>query len=64
LSADEISKLFKEFVRIKNPKTKDILGSGLGLSTVKKIAEIYNGTCSVQSKPDVGSTFIVTLFEQ
>ncbi|HPI19484.1 MAG TPA: ATP-binding protein [Candidatus Kapabacteria bacterium] len=64
MSAEEITKLFKEFVRIKNPKTKDILGSGLGLSTVKKIAELYNGTCSVQSQPDIGSTFTVTMFEK
>lgn len=63
MSSEEIAKLFKEFVRIKNPKTKDILGSGLGLSTIKKIAELYNGTCNVQSQPDLGSTFIITMFE-
>lgn len=61
LSADEISSLFRDFVRIKNKKTKDILGSGLGLSTVKKIAKLYGGDVTVKSQPDMGSTFAVSL---
>jgi signal transduction histidine kinase len=61
LTKDEAAKLFQDFVRIKNKKTKDIMGSGLGLSIVKKIAQIYGGDVAVQSEPDVGSTFTVTL---
>jgi len=61
LSRDEAAKLFGDFVRIKNEKTKDILGSGLGLSTVKKIATLYGGEVSVQTEPDRGSTFTVVL---
>ena len=38
-----------------------ILGSGLGLSTVKKIATLYGGDVSVSSEPDKGSTFTVAL---
>lgn len=59
LSADEILRLFGEFVRIRNEKTANIEGSGLGLSIVKKILSIYQGTVTVQSKIDVGSTFEV-----
>lgn len=61
MTEEEIKKLFKEFVRIKNSKTKNILGSGLGLSTIKKIAQLYNGDVTVESQPDCGSTFIVQL---
>jgi signal transduction histidine kinase len=61
MTAEETSRLFQEFVRIKNEKTRNITGSGLGLSIVKKIVETYNGNISVQSTPDVGSIFIVTL---
>lgn len=61
MTEEELSKLFKEFVRIKNPKTKNISGSGLGLSIVKKIADLYDGTVKVNSKPDEGSTFRVQL---
>lgn len=55
----ETGELFKEFVRIRNSKTKDITGSGLGLSIVKKLTELNHGTISVSSKPDQGSHFSV-----
>lgn len=61
MSREESAKLFREFVRIKNEKTRNILGSGLGLSIVQKIANIYGGSVEVESEPDVGSTFRVML---
>ncbi len=62
LTPEEKDKLFKDFARIKNEKTRDIEGSGLGLSIVKKIAQLYKGRARVDSTPDVGSTFSVTLY--
>jgi signal transduction histidine kinase len=61
LSEEEQARLFQDFVRIRNEHTKDILGSGLGLSTVKKIAQLYQGSVSVKSKPNQGSVFRVEL---
>ncbi len=61
IAPDDVPKLFQDFVRIKGPKTRGIEGSGLGLSTVKKVAQLYHGEVSVKSRPDEGSTFIVTL---
>jgi signal transduction histidine kinase len=61
LTADEASRLFQEFVRIKNDRTRMIPGTGLGLSIVKKLAQLYSGDVTVQSEPNVGSTFTVTL---
>jgi two-component system, sensor histidine kinase and response regulator len=61
MTKEESAKLFGEFVRIKNDKTRNILGSGLGLSIVKKIAQVYGGDVTVESEPDVGSTFTVIL---
>ena len=58
---EEISQLFKEFVRIKNEKTKNIHGSGLGLSIVRKITDIYHGKIKVKSVPDKGSVFTIFL---
>ncbi len=57
----EQADLFSEFVRIRNEKTKNITGSGLGLSIVKKVVELYNGSISVTSAPDEGTTFTVRL---
>ena len=61
MSEDEVKQLFGEFVRIRNEKTHHILGSGLGLSIVKKLALLYGGDVRVESRPDVSSTFTVTL---
>ncbi len=61
MTEEESSQLFKEFVRIKNEKTKNITGSGLGLSIVRKISDIYHGKISVTSKPEEGTTFQVVL---
>ncbi|MBN1443895.1 MAG: response regulator [Planctomycetes bacterium] len=61
IGPDDAAKLFDDFVRIKNESTRNILGSGLGLSIVKKIAKLYGGKVSVQSELGAGSTFTVVL---
>jgi len=61
MTDEEANRLFGEFVRIKNEKTKTILGSGLGLSIVRRLARLNGGDVTVQSQDDVGSTFTVTL---
>jgi signal transduction histidine kinase len=61
LTREEAAKLFGDFVRIKNAKTRGIEGSGLGLAPVKRIAGMYHGDATVASEPDKGSTFTVTL---
>lgn len=57
MKKEDTSKLFKEFMRIKNEETKDISGSGLGLSIVKKLTESYKGSIKIWSEPGEGSTF-------
>ena len=61
ISEENLSRLFQEFTRIKTDKTRDISGSGLGLSIMKKLVVLYGGTVDVQSTPDIGTTFTVTL---
>jgi signal transduction histidine kinase len=57
----DVHKLFKEFSRIKNEKTAQISGSGIGLSTVKKIVSLYNGEIIVTSKIGEGTKFKIIL---
>jgi len=59
----ESAKLFTEFVRIKNEDTFKILGSGLGLSTVRKLAQLYGGDATVRSEKGSGSIFTVVLHD-
>ncbi len=61
MSKEDAEKIFEDFVRIKNQKTKEITGSGLGLSILKRMVELYNGTIELESEPDVGSVFTVRI---
>jgi two-component system, sensor histidine kinase and response regulator len=61
ITKNDTENLFTEFVRIKNEKTRNISGSGLGLSIVRKVVELYHGTINVESTPDVGSVFTIRL---
>jgi signal transduction histidine kinase len=63
LTPEEAAKLFTEFVRIKNEDTIKVIGSGLGLSTVRKLAQLYGGDANVESVKGEGSTFTVTLHD-
>lgn len=57
MTKEEQVRLFEEFVRIRNKDTRDILGSGLGLSILKRLAGLYKGRIEVESEPGRGSTF-------
>ena len=63
LTEEDKERLFQDFVRIKKKETKNILGSGLGLSIVKKIIDMYEGSITIESKPGEGTTFHVLLRE-
>ena len=61
MTPEEVERLFGEFVRIKNEQTRNVLGSGLGLSILKRLAQLYDGDVTVESEAGKGSTFTVTL---
>lgn len=57
---EDIPKLFTPFERIGADKTQ-VEGTGLGLSVVKKLVELMEGTVGLESAPGTGSTFWVDL---
>ncbi len=52
---ENLSKIFEPFFTTKSQ------GTGLGLSTVKRIIERHNGSLKVESKVDYGTTFTIFL---
>ncbi|WP_374679459.1 ATP-binding protein [Hymenobacter sp. J193] len=59
LSAAQQARLFGLFQRLHT----HVEGSGIGLYTIKRILDNAGGTITVQSQPDVGTTFTVTFPE-
>lgn len=59
MTEEERLQIFGEFVRVRNRKTKDIPGSGLGLSLVKRLVEQYKADIDLFSEPDKGSRFTI-----
>jgi DNA-binding response OmpR family regulator len=60
ISDEEKSKVFTPFYQSKQT-VEGQMGSGIGLSLVKELVSLYNGTISFQSTVGVGTTFIVEL---
>ena len=57
----DIDYLFERFFRVDNSGSRDTGGSGIGLSIVKDIVDMHEGTISVASELYAGSSFTVLL---
>jgi PAS domain S-box-containing protein len=55
------AELFKPFTQIDNSLSRKHQGTGLGLAMVKRMAELHEGSVSLNSITDKGSTFTVLL---
>ena len=53
--------IFEQFAREKSPTVSKIQGTGLGMSITKSLVEMMDGAITVESEPDKGTEFVVTL---
>jgi signal transduction histidine kinase len=58
---DKLSHIFDRFYRIDVARTKDLMSTGLGLAIAKELVEAHNGSISVVSKENTGSTFTIKI---
>jgi len=61
IAPDDLSKIFDEFYRSVEAKSRRLSGTGLGLSIVKRMIELYNGTIDVASKLNEFTEFTIIL---
>lgn len=58
---DRHESIFERFWQIEDPLTRRAGGTGLGLTVARSFATLLGGTLTVQSEPDVGSTFTLRI---
>ena len=61
IPADQLGRVFDRFYQVDGSTTRRYSGVGLGLALVKEIVESHGGQVMVESQPDKGSMFRVTL---
>lgn len=61
IKEEDLPNIFDRFFRVRGDMTRKVTGSGLGLSLVKSVIKAHNGYINVESEPDKGSTFTVSL---
>jgi signal transduction histidine kinase len=61
ISEEDQAYIFNRFFRVDKARSKDVMGSGLGLSIVRWIVEAHQGTIKVKSEIGEGATFTIVL---
>lgn len=61
ISGPELPRVFERFHRINDLRCRSHEGSGIGLALVESLIKLHGGTVVVQSVPEQGSAFHVTI---
>jgi len=60
IAAEDLERIFQPFTRLESTRSM-AQGTGIGLTSVRKIVEAHQGTVEVTSKPGIVTTFKVIL---
>jgi two-component system phosphate regulon sensor histidine kinase PhoR len=61
IAPEELGRVFERFYKADRSRGRDGEGTGLGLAIARHTVEAHGGSIEVESRPGVGSVFIVTL---
>jgi signal transduction histidine kinase len=61
IPSEDLPYLFERFYRVEKSRLRTSGGTGLGLAITKKMIEAHNSTITVESMPNVGTTFVFSL---
>jgi CheY-like chemotaxis protein/anti-sigma regulatory factor (Ser/Thr protein kinase) len=61
IAEGDLDRLFRPFSRVRNLRTADIEGSGLGLYICDRIVRAHGGRLEVKTAPEKGSVFTFTV---
>ncbi len=61
IDPDDLDRVTERFFRVDKSRSREKGGTGLGLAIVKHIIEAHGEKLMIESKPELGSTFSITL---
>jgi len=61
IAKEDLDKIFDRFYRVDKSRSRQTGGSGLGLSIVRSIIEQLNGSIKIISRPEQGTTVVLSL---
>ena len=61
IAGEDLPRLFNRFERVEHRETSHVGGTGLGLYLSRELARQHGGDIQVESRPQAGSTFTLSL---
>jgi signal transduction histidine kinase len=61
ITKEDIGQLFQKFIRIDNPLSSRVGGTGIGLYWAKRIIDLHKGSIEIKSKIGKGTTFTIIM---
>ena len=62
MSEDFLEHIFEPFARAEDGRISKVQGTGLGMPITRNIVNMMGGDIEIESEPNVGSTFTVTIY--